>query len=193
MANVMMDFYIKKVRNVVGRITESCRNPRRFLDRALESWEGRNTFQKFKFREITLQETSKIILSLSKSMALGHDLIDSRGISDCQGQLVRQLNHLINVSLISGRFAKKWKFAKLSPRLKSYELNRNSVEYYRPVAILPTVSKLVERSAQLQLLNFLERTGQMNMSCHAYRKNHSTTTTLMEIMMRFIREPRRDV
>ena len=53
---------------------------------------------------------------------------------------------------------------------------------FRPVAILPTVSKLIERAAQLQLLTFMEQSGQMNPSSHAYRKNFSTTTTLTEIM-----------
>ena len=161
---------------------ESGRNLHRFLDRDLDSWEGKNSLSKFEFREISLIEMSKIISSMSNSTAMGHDSIDSRGISDVQNQLVKQIRHLINLSLMTGKFAHKWKFAKLSPRLKSHDLDRNSPSEYRPVAILPVISKLVEQAAQLQLLNYLERTRQINSSCHAYRKNYSTTTTLMEIM-----------
>ena len=97
-------------------------------------------------------------------------------------QLVRQIRHIINVSLRTGKFSIKWKFAKLSPRLKSLELDKSSVSSYRPVAILPSLSKLVERAAQLQLLSFFESSGLLNPSCHAYRKTFGTTTTLAEIM-----------
>ena len=57
-----------------------------------------------------------------------------------------------------------------------------SVNSYRPIAALPTVSKLVERTAQQQIINFLEETQQINNCNHAYRKHLSTTTTLSEIL-----------
>ena len=69
----------------------------------------------------------------------------------------------------------------MTPRLKSTDMNRLEVSSYRPVVILPTMSKLVERVAQQQLLNFLEDTAQLNNSNHAYRSAMSTTTTLTEI------------
>ena len=53
---------------------------------------------------------------------------------------------------------------------------------YRPVAVLSTVSKLIERAAQQQLLEFFETTKQLNPSNHAYRRHLSTTTTLTEIL-----------
>ena len=61
-------------------------------------------------------------------------------------------------------------------------MDRLSTSSFRPVAALNTISKLAERAAQQQLLNFLEKTGQLNKSNHAYRKNLSTTTTLIEVM-----------
>ena len=53
---------------------------------------------------------------------------------------------------------------------------------YRPIAILPTISKIVERAAQTQLSTHLEENGLLNPNCHAYRTNLSTTTTIIEIM-----------
>ena len=83
---------------------------------------------------------------------------------------------------MKGKFARKWKFARLLPRLKGSDLPRTDTSSYRPVAVLTTSSKLVERSAQQQLLAFLETTQQLNTSNHAYRRNLSTTMTLVEIM-----------
>ena len=76
----------------------------------------------------------------------------------------------------------KWKLGKVTPRLKSKGLDTSDTSSYRPVTVLPTTSKLVERATQHQLLLFMESTGQLNSSNHAYRKFMSMTTMLMEIM-----------
>ena len=131
---------------------------------------------------MTLEETKGLVTSLAESTAMGHDLIDSIAIKLAAPLLIRPIQHLINTSLMKGKFSRKWKFSRLTPRLKNKELNRTLTSSYRPVAVLTTSSKLVERAAQQQLLNFLEQTNQLNKSNHAYRRNMSTTTTLIEIL-----------
>ena len=71
---------MKKVNGLLRNIPPSNRNPHRNLDRALENWLHKDTHPVFKFREITLQETVALISSMSESTALGHDLMDSKGI-----------------------------------------------------------------------------------------------------------------
>ena len=53
--------------------------------------------------------------------------------------------------------------------IKSKELSTTSTSSFRPVAVLNTTSKLV-------------KSGQLNPSAHAYRKDHNTTMTLMEVL-----------
>ena len=53
---------------------------------------------------------------------------------------------------------------------------------YRPLSILSTVSKIFERSATDQLVVYLESNNLLNVTQHAYRKIHSTTTCLSEIV-----------
>ena len=92
------------------------------------------------------------------------------------------MRHIINTSLLTSKFARKWKFARLTPRLKNGGLDRTDTSSYRPVAVLTSTSKLVEKAAHHQMLGFLERTRQLNTSSHAYRGNMSTTTTILEIL-----------
>ena len=66
--------------------------------------------------------------------------------------------------------------------LKSQDLDQEDVSSFRPIAALPTTSKIVEKVAQQQIQNYLEETNQLNLSNHAYRKQLSTTTTLIEVM-----------
>ena len=88
---------------------------------------------------------------------------------------------MINVSLATSEFAQRWKLSKLLPLLKASELNKLFPSSYRPIAILPTVSKLIEKAAQIQLLKFLEDNHLLNDNSHAYRRGYSTTTALLEI------------
>ena len=131
---------------------------------------------------MTERETRKLIDNLANSASFSHDLIDSMAIKMAADSLVNPLTHIINLSLRLNKFARKWKLSKLIPLLKSKDLDRLSTSSYRPVSVLSTVSKLVERAAQEQLLTFLETSEQLNQSNHAYRRSHSTTTTLGEIL-----------
>ena len=91
------------------------------------------------------------------------------------------LRHLINTSLRTAMFANKWKFVKLLLLLKDKEMNKLLPSSYRPIAIIPIVSKIVERAAQRQLLYYLETNRMLNNSSHVYRKGLSTTATLLEL------------
>ena len=119
---------------------------------------------------------------MAESNALGHNDLDSIAIKMAGDQLALPLRHIINLSLSQGKFCKKWKFARLVPRLKSKSLNKMQTSSYHPVAILTVTSKLVEKAGQSQLLSFLEQTEQLNQSNHAYRAQLSMTTTLLEIL-----------
>ena len=166
-ANAQMNYYDSKITGLLSSIPTSIRNPHRFLDRTLATWDRHDSFPLFKFREIFIIKTGDLISSMSNSNALGHDMLDSQGIKHCQTQLVKQIRHLINVSLKQGKFSQKWKFAKISPRLKNSDLDKQSASSYRPVAILPVISKLVERAAKTQLLAFLKSMGtiKQELSC----------------------------
>ena len=106
----------------------------------------------------------------------------SLSIKAAAGKLLISVQHIINTSLKSKTFAMKWKLSVVNPRLKSQSLDKISTSSYRPISLLPTTSKLVERAAQQQLLNKIEDMNQLNCSSHAYRKNMSTSTTLTDIL-----------
>ena len=64
----------------------------------------------------------------------------------------------------------KWKIGKIKPLLKSFDLDQYSPKSYRPICLLPTISKLTEKTVQTQLLEHLESTNQLHRDHHAYRK-----------------------
>ena len=182
MAAIQLDYYLKKLEDINSNLIPSDRNPHRMLDLALEKWEEKDERPIFEFSEISLEETEKLISTLSNSTASGFDGLDALAIKSAKKGLVIPVRHLINASIKSSKFSMKWKIAEISPRLKSKDLDRNITSSYRPVSVLPTISKIVERVAQQQLLRYMEDTGQLNHGCHAYRKALSTMTTLIDIL-----------
>ena len=61
------------------------------------------------------------------------------------------------------------------PLHKSDVLNSKN---YRPVAILPILSKLVERAVFVQMIEYFESNNLLHPNHHGFRANHSTTTAL---------------
>ena len=182
MADHQLNYYNDKVRKLRENLSISNRNPLELLEKAMNTWEERDARPLFNFKRINRSDVLILIKSLSNSEAFGLDGLDAVALKTVAEEISAPVQHLINLSLSTGKFAKKWKIAKVTPRLKSKDLNRYETSSYRPVAILSTVSKLVERTAQQQLLGYLEDTKQLSGSNHAYRSLHSTTTTLIEIM-----------
>ena len=136
---------------------------------------------KFKFKEINLLQTIKLIGGLGNSTSAGIDNIDALAIKAAAVHLAHPLMHLVNTSLKNSKFASRWKISKLLPLLKSPELNKLSPSSFRPIAILPTISKLVEKVAQSQILSYLEENDMINSTSHAYRSGYSTTSALLEL------------
>ena len=124
MATLQLDYFIKKLETVNSKLTVTNRNPHRLLDTALDNWEDKDTWPVFEFREITLAETEKLIMTLSNSSAAGYDNLDALALKSAPRGLVAPLRHLVNLSLKSSKFAMKWKIAELTPRLKDKNLDR---------------------------------------------------------------------
>ena len=76
------------------------------------------------------------------------------------------------MSIKSGIVPNPWKTAKITPIYKSGKTNLP--ENYRPISVLPVLSKLLERAAHMQLLDFLEESELLNNCQYGFRKHRST-------------------
>ena len=184
LANHQLDYFAgkmntlkEKIRRNIGRV----KDPLERLRKAREKWTGKSNVKEFNFRKVSLLETFNLVKKLGNSLSFGHEGIDANFLKLILPSIANPLRHLINVSLSESVFANRWKVARVFPLLKDKDLNRLTPASFRPVSLLPTISKVVEMAAQQQLLEFMETSGQLNRSGHAYRKFLSTTTTVAEI------------
>ena len=181
LANILQKHYISKVQKLMDGLKRGGQDPLKYLDRAMNRWEGKDGLKTFTLREISKMETLKFVKKLGNTTAHGLDGLDSLSVKSAADELTGPLTHIINVSIRTRTFANKWKLSRIIPLLKSNEVSRLDPASYRPVSLLPTISKLVERAVQSQLQQHLETQGLLNHNGHAYRADHSTATAILQI------------
>ena len=59
---------------------------------------------------------------------------------------------------------------------------RNIPGNYRPISVLPAISKIMERIMYDQLYNYLTKFELLSDSQFGFRKSHSTATALLDCM-----------
>ena len=69
-----------------------------------------------------------------------------------QFNIAKPITYLVNLGVLTGLILSEWKDARVTPIIKSGA--RNDVNDYRPISVLPLVSKIMERAIQVQFLAF---------------------------------------
>ena len=182
LAEAQMNYYKVKNEKLQEQVNDSTDDPLEVLKLAMEGWNSsRKDTRNLEMKEITLLETAKIIGKLGDSKARGHDDIEALLIKLAAPTLLKPINYLVNLSIRKMEFPMHWKIGKILPLHKGKGLDRQDPSSYRPVSQLPAVGKIAERAVQQQLASFMEETGQWHENMHAYRKEHSTVTALLQM------------
>ena len=88
-------------------------------------------------------------------MSCGEDRISSEIIKTNYKTLLRPLSHIINTIFSTGVFPKILKTAVIVPLFK--QGNKKLANNYRPISLISTVSKLIEKCIKHKLMSFLEQ------------------------------------
>ena len=116
----------------------------------------------------------------------GLDGIGPRIIKCARDHLVIPISSLINRSIQLGIFPNKLKYAYVLPLFKSG--SRDDPNNYRPISILPTISKIFERHIANQLHSYFEKTDILHTYQSGFRKNHSCQTSLIALTDKWLKE-----
>uniref|UniRef100_A0A1X7SGD0 Uncharacterized protein n=1 Tax=Amphimedon queenslandica TaxID=400682 RepID=A0A1X7SGD0_AMPQE len=96
------------------------------------------------------EEVYEILSSLNSTKAMGIDKINSNFLKKCALPLTPPLTILFNLSLSSGSIPLEWRSHLVKPIYKSGD--STSGYNYRPIALLPIVSKVLERIVYNRLI-----------------------------------------
>ena len=91
----------------------------------------------------TVEDVIHVLVNLDVNKSVSPDSIPLRVLSECAVKLAPSLNALYNLSLSTGSFPSEWKHAHITPIFKNG--SKNLVNNYRPISLLNSVSKILER------------------------------------------------
>ena len=133
----------------------------------------------FRPQPVDIETVILTIKSLNETRAVGSDGISLKFIKDSLYVTAFYLTCIINTSIITGMFPSSWKHALVVPLFKSGDTN--DLNNYRPISLLPILSKILEKIVAGQLIQFLERNKLMSNAQHGFRPRLSTETALTVI------------
>lgn len=137
-----------------------------------------STTSRFEFSRFTEGDVRRCILS-SASNAVGSDCVSRKMLIPILDQIIPVILFVLNSSISDKTFPKSWKEAHLIPLPK--KSNPTSFTDFRPISILPFLSKILEKLVHQQLSIFLSKHNLLSPFQSGFRPGHSTTTALVNI------------
>ena len=113
----------------------------------------KNNIYNFYIHATNPEEIAKIIQDLDQSKATDIYGMPTKLIKLGVNEISPVLSYLFNYSFCKGIFPDKLKFACVTPVHKGK--SKTIISNYRPISVLPTISKILERLVHKRLMNFL--------------------------------------
>ena len=126
------------------------------------------------------REIRDLFLTLDVGKACGPDGIGNRIIKMSTDGFVRAFSLFSNLSLQRGVFPAQWKAANIIPLFKKDD--RQCKSNYRPVSLLNSLSKVLEKVVFIRLYNFLLGIGFVNPVQSGFRPGDSTVNQLLYLV-----------
>ena len=110
----------------------------------------------------------------------GVDTISSYFLKVASLMIIPYLMHLFNVCFNNGLFPEVLKVSKVIPIYKSGD--KTKVNNYRPISLLPSLSKVMEKLLVVRLTSFLNASGILYHGQYGFRKKRTTTQAVLDLV-----------
>ena len=125
----------------------------------------------------TEEEVLELLLSLDVTKSSGPDGISARMLKATATSIASSLCRLFNLSVTTGHFPAAWKISNVVPIPKDGD--KSAPNNYRPISLLPIVSKLLERHVHGRVMKHLNESHPLSDHQWGFRPGKSTTHALL--------------
>ena len=132
----------------------------------------------FEFVAFDVVAAKKALSKMKNSFGFGSDGIASYFINIAFPLISQPLCDILIFSIYTGIFPDSWKTARVAPIFKNGE--RDGRSNYRPISILPVLSRLFEKLVYDQLYNHLDKNKLLYTFQSGFRTLHSIATCLLK-------------
>ena len=138
-----------------------------------------NIKSSFCFTSVSEEDVAKIINNLDAKKATGHDGISVKLLKTCNEFIVPHLTIMLNNCISKSIFPDVLKIARINPIFKSGD--SSVLSNYRPISILPVLSKVLERLLHKQLYNYFVHNNIFYINQSGFRIGFSTQYSLHNV------------
>lgn len=173
MALELNKYFLNVANDLVNKINKSP-NPMTYVRAAFP-----NKFPDIRICKISCHEMSVIIKNMKLKPSCGYDEISSKIVKHCVKELSWPLTLICNNSLASGIFPDRLKYATVIPLHKKG--NKTKMGNYRPISLLSTFSKILEKVMYNCLLKHIMHHKILTTSQFGFQKNMSTENAIFKL------------
>ena len=125
----------------------------------------------------TKDDIANIIKNLNSNKAHGFDMINICMLKICGDSILKPVELVFKSCIESGKFPIEWKKANVAPVHKKN--NRQLIENYRPISLLPVCGKILERIIYNKMFEFFCENELISHSQSGFRPGDSCINQLL--------------
>ena len=170
--NEFNQFFANVGENVSSKLPRNQNDPQIYLRQKYQN--------SFFMNPLTQTEIITIANSLKTKTSMGHDGMPTKMLKEIIQEISVPLCHILNKSIENGIVPKHMKIARVIPIYKNG--NPNQFNNYRPISILPAISKLMEKAICNRLFTYLNQNDILFEQQYGFRKGHTTIHPIIHLL-----------
>ena len=170
-ANALNNHFCYVTSDLASALPKPNRHYRSYLTRYIN---------KFSLSKVSEVEVFLLLENLDKKNLLEYYKVDPVLLSSGAFEVFKALTHIINLSLIQGKFPDSLKIAKVVPIFK--QGSRLLCTNYRPISVLPALSKIFEKCVLNQLIFHISFHDLFVPNQYGFRSGSNTTDCLVDLI-----------
>jgi len=174
-ANEFNNFFVNIGPNLASNITT-------VQNKTFKDYLRPRSSKEFKFQRVNVNQVKKGIDDLKSKTSSGIDNISNKFLKLIKNEICEPLTLIVNQCFTTGIFPDDLKIAKVIPVYKKDE--DFIFDNYRPVSVLPSISKIIERIMHDQVHKYFSQMKLYYSNQYGFRKDHSTELAALEFVDR---------
>ena len=163
------------IRETIKNIPDTLTNPLDHYRNSMGQVDSR-----LEITEINMSQLVSVIKSMKPTTSTTSDYISVKILKEAGHSISPHLLNLVNSIIKTQEYPSELKLTKIVPIPKD-EKDPTSHQGWRPINIVPAISKVVERCLLLQVVNYLKENNLIKHSHHGSVTSKSTQTLVQEI------------
>uniref|UniRef100_A0A8C5PEC8 Reverse transcriptase domain-containing protein n=1 Tax=Leptobrachium leishanense TaxID=445787 RepID=A0A8C5PEC8_9ANUR len=169
-ANAFNNYFVGCATTLIAKLGNDTQSERPHTGQAPPTVQRPYNAEKFSFRPVPVSVITKLLRNQTMNYQSGPDQIPA---------MLLKISAPAISKPVAGYIPKLWKTARVVPIHKSGD--NTLVSNYRPISLLPVMSKILEKCVYTQLRDYYKYRNYLTPDQSGFRPNHSTTTALLKV------------